>query len=119
MENKNRNTEKQIKNNTPDTARNGSISQNAIRKGLTIAVTIFAVLLIICVALIFVVSKKIESLAGADAQIKLSAQGGFSCEYSEAQKLYPLSVYRSGLHLRRQCLGLGYLLVGLRFSESS
>ena len=46
-------------------------------------------LLIICVALIFVVSKKIESLAGADAQIKLSAQGGFSCEYSEAQKLYP------------------------------
>ena len=34
-------------------------------------------------------SKKIESLAGADAQIKLSAQGGFSCEYSEAQKLYP------------------------------
>ena len=89
MENQNRNTEKQIKNNTPDTARNGSISQNAIRKGLTIAVTIFAVLLIICVALIFVVSKKIESLAGADAQIKLSAQGGFSCEYSEAQKLYP------------------------------
>ncbi|MBR4556922.1 MAG: hypothetical protein IKO15_05515, partial [Clostridiales bacterium] len=27
--------------------------------------------------------------AGADAQIKLSAQGGFTCEYSEAQKLYP------------------------------
>lgn len=64
-------------------------SQDAIRKGLTIAVTIFAVLLIVSIALIFVVSKKIDSMAGADAQIKLSAQGGFNCEYSEAQKLYP------------------------------
>jgi hypothetical protein len=39
--------------------------------------------------MIFVVSKKIDSMSGADAQIKLSAQGGFTCEYSEAQKLYP------------------------------
>ena len=69
--------------------KSGSISQNAIRKALTIAVTIFSLVLIISIALIFVVSKKIESLSGADAQIKLSAQGGFSCEYSEAQKLYP------------------------------
>ena len=69
--------------------KDGSISQNAIRKALTIAVMIFSLMLIISIALIFVVSKKIESLAGADAQIKLSAQGGFSCEYSEAQKLYP------------------------------
>ena len=68
---------------------NGSVSQAAIRKALTIAVMIFSLVLIISIALIFVVSKKIESLAGADAQIKLSAQGGFSCEYSEAQKLYP------------------------------
>lgn len=66
-----------------------SYSQKVIRKGLTIAVTIFTVLLIISVALIFVVSKRIDSMSGADAQIKLSAQGGFSCEYSEAQKLYP------------------------------
>ena len=90
MENK----EKVKANNTnkkPAAAKkkNGSISQNAIRKALTIAVTIFSLVLIISIALIFVVSKKIESLAGADAQIKLSAQGGFSCEYSEAQKLYP------------------------------
>ena len=68
---------------------NGSVSQAAIRKALTIAVMIFSLVLIISISLIFVVSKKIESLAGADAQIKLSAQGGFSCEYSEAQKLYP------------------------------
>ena len=69
--------------------KDGSISQAVIRKGLTIAVMIFATLLIVSIALIFVVSKKIESMSGADAQIKLSAQGGFSCEYSEAQKLYP------------------------------
>ncbi len=28
-------------------------------------------------------------MEGADSQIKLAAQGGFNCEYSEAQKLYP------------------------------
>ena len=69
--------------------KDGSISQSMIRKGLTITVTIFAALLLISIVLIFVVSKKIDSISGADAQIKLSAQGGFSCEYSEAQKLYP------------------------------
>ncbi|MBR3142721.1 MAG: hypothetical protein IKF09_06135 [Clostridiales bacterium] len=81
------------KQNTKDKpakeTKDGSISQAVIRKGLTIAVMIFATLLIVSIALIFVVSKKIESMSGADAQIKLSAQGGFSCEYSEAQKLYP------------------------------
>ena len=81
-----------VNNNIDKTAtkeNNGSISQSVIRQGLTIAVMIFATLLIVSIALIFVVSEKIESMAGADAQIKLSAQGGFSCEYSEAQKLYP------------------------------
>ena len=81
------------KQNTKDKpakeTKDGSISQAVIRKSLTIAVMIFATLLIVSIALIFVVSKKIESMSGADAQIKLSAQGGFSCEYSEAQKLYP------------------------------
>ena len=58
-------------------------------KGLTIAVLIFAGLLIISVILIFILSKRINSMQGADSQIKLAAQGGFNCEYSEAQKLYP------------------------------
>ncbi len=91
MENNNKVNDKQIKNKPSANAKNssGSISQDAIRKGLTIAVTIFATLLIVSIALIFVVSKKIESLSGADTQIRLSAQGGFSCEYSEAQKLFP------------------------------
>ena len=57
--------------------------------GLTIAVLIFAVLLIGSIVLIFMVSGKIDSMQGADSQIKLAAQGGFNCEYSEAQKLYP------------------------------
>ena len=57
--------------------------------GLTIAVLIFAALLIGSIVLIFMVSGKIDSMKGADSQIKLAAQGGFNCEYSEAQKLYP------------------------------
>ncbi len=81
--------EKKVKEKPAAEKKDGSISQSVIRKGLTIAVMIFATLLIISIALIFVVSKKIDSMAGADAQIKLSAQGGFTCEYSEAQKLYP------------------------------
>lgn len=57
--------------------------------GLTIAVMVFAVLLLGSLFLIFLVSGKIDSMEGADSQIKLAAQGGFNCEYSEAQKLYP------------------------------
>ena len=83
--------EKQTEKNENPANNDGSISQKTIRKGLTVAITVFAALLIICIVMIFVVSKKIDSLAGADAQIKLSAQGGFSCEYSEAQKLYPFA----------------------------
>ena len=89
MENKDNKKEKQPVKKAPEQVKERAISQSTIRKGLTIAVTIFAALLIISIVLIFVVSKKIESMAGADAQIKLSAQGGFSCEYSEAQKLFP------------------------------
>ena len=63
-------------------------SSNPFR-GLTIAVTVFTVLLILSIVLIFIVSRKINSMEGADTQIKLAAQGGFNCEYSEAQKLYP------------------------------
>lgn len=63
-------------------------SSNPFR-GLTIAVAVFTVLLILSIVLIFIVSRKINSMEGADTQIKLAAQGGFNCEYSEAQKLYP------------------------------
>ena len=88
MENKVIRNEKKPKNKAPENKK-GTVSQATIRKTLTITVVIFTLILIASIALIFVVSKKIESRAGADAQIRLSAQGGFSCEYSEAQKLYP------------------------------
>ena len=52
-------------------------------------IMIFAVLLIVSSVLLYFVIKKEESLRGAEQQIRLSAQGGFECEYSEAQKLYP------------------------------
>lgn len=77
MKNKTKKTEKTvIKNDSkPSEKKNeGGISQSMIRKGLTIAVMIFAALLIISISLIFVVSQKIDSMSGADAQIKLSAQ---------------------------------------------
>lgn len=89
MENKGNKKEKQPVKNSPEQLKERAISQDVIRKGLTIAVTIFGALLIVSIVMIFVVSKKIDSMSGADAQIKLSAQGGFTCEYSEAQKLYP------------------------------
>ena len=89
MENKDKTKEKQPVKNSPEQLKERAISQDAIRKGLTIAVTIFGALLIVSIVMIFVVSKKIDSMTGADAQIKLSAQGGFTCEYSEAQKLFP------------------------------
>ena len=89
MENKDKTKAKKPVNKAPESVKERAISQDAIRKGLTIAVTIFGALLIVSIVMIFVVSKKIDSMSGADAQIKLSAQGGFTCEYSEAQKLYP------------------------------
>ncbi len=89
MENKDKTKAKKPVKKTPEPVKERAISQDAIRKGLTIAVTIFGALLIVSIVMIFVVSKKIDSMSGADAQIKLSAQGGFTCEYSEAQKLYP------------------------------
>ncbi|MBR4948248.1 MAG: hypothetical protein IKZ29_06815 [Clostridiales bacterium] len=89
MENKDKKKVKKPVKNTPEPVKERAVSQDTIRKGLTIAVTIFGAILIVSIVMIFVVSKKIDSMTGADAQIKLSAQGGFTCEYSEAQKLYP------------------------------
>jgi len=58
-------------------------------RSLTVVVMFFTAILLLCLVLLFWVSRRIDSLSGADTQIKLSGQGGFSCEYSEAQKLYP------------------------------
>ena len=57
-------------------------------KLLITIISIFALLIVVCVALLIIVSRKQEALQGADQAIRLSAQGGFECEYAEAQKLY-------------------------------
>ena len=50
---------------------------------------VFAFLFIVSLVLLFFVMRHEESMTGAEQQIRLSAQGGFNCEYSEAQKLFP------------------------------
>ena len=75
-----------------DTGRKTAVKttkKHSTGKGLLIAVLVFAAFLIVSLVLIILLSKKINSMEGADSQIKLAAQGGFNCEYSEAQKLYP------------------------------
>lgn len=58
---------------------------------LTVIVMVFTAILIISLVLLFFVIRHESSLSGAEQHIKLSAQGGFNCEYSEAQKLYPFA----------------------------
>ncbi|MCR5061358.1 MAG: DUF5711 family protein [Saccharofermentans sp.] len=58
-------------------------------KSITAIVTVFAFLFIVSLVLLFFVMRHEESMTGAEQQIRLSAQGGFNCEYSEAQKLFP------------------------------
>ncbi|MBP5262149.1 MAG: hypothetical protein J6Z43_08500 [Clostridiales bacterium] len=58
-------------------------------KSITAIVMVFAFLFIVSMVLLFFVIKHESSMSGAEQQIRLSAQGGFNCEYSEAQKLYP------------------------------
>lgn len=60
-------------------------------KTLTVIVMVFTAILIISLVLLFFVVRHESSLSGAEQHIKLSAQGGFNCEYSEAQKLYPFA----------------------------
>lgn len=57
-------------------------------KTLILIAVALGVILVATVVLLFVVARKDKALQGADQAIKLSAQGGFSCEYAEAQKLY-------------------------------
>lgn len=57
-------------------------------KLLITLISVFALLMVVSVVLLILVSRKEEALQGADQAIRLSAQGGFECEYAEAQKLY-------------------------------
>jgi hypothetical protein len=77
--------------NTDYKIKNNKKAQPQAPKSLTIVICVLAGILVVSLVLIFVVSQRLNSLTGADKQIKLSGQSGFSCEYSEAQKLYPFS----------------------------
>ena len=77
--------------NTDYKIKNNKKAQPKAPKSLTIVICVLAGILVVSLVLIFVVSQRLNSLTGADKQIKLSGQSGFSCEYSEAQKLYPFS----------------------------
>ena len=63
-------------------------TKSSTDKSLILIAVALGVILIATVVLLFVVARKDKALQGADQAIKLSAQGGFSCEYAEAQKLY-------------------------------
>lgn len=63
----------------------------AIDKTFISIIVIFALMIVVSVVLLILVSRKQEALQGADQAIRLSAQGGFECEYAEAQKLYVFS----------------------------
>ena len=73
----------------PDTNPDSSERKLSFTRTLTIIIMVFTAVLIISLVLLYFVARHEKSLAGAEQHIKLSAQGGFSCEYSEAQKLYP------------------------------
>ena len=60
-----------------------------ISKKLLAALLVFTVLLIVSFVLLYFVSKRQSALEGADSSVRLSAQSGFSCEFAEAQKLFP------------------------------
>ncbi len=52
-------------------------------------ISVFVILLIANFVLLYFISKNEKAAQGADSVIKLSVQGGFDCDYAEAQKLYP------------------------------
>lgn len=65
-----------------------AVKSGKLDKQITIIISIFIVVLIGVLVLLYFVAQKDKALQGADQAIKLSAQGGFECEYAEAQKLY-------------------------------
>lgn len=61
------------------------------RSLLPLLVFFILVLMAASGVLIYLVRNHLEAAVGVDTTTRLSAQSGFSCEYSEAQKLYPFS----------------------------
>lgn len=61
------------------------------RSLLPLLVFFIIVLMAASGVLVYLVRNHLNASVGVDSTTRLSAQSGFSCEYSEAQKLYPFS----------------------------
>jgi len=61
------------------------------RSLLPLLVFFILVLMAASGVLVYLVRNHLDASVGVDSTTRLSAQNGFSCEYSEAQKLYPFS----------------------------
>lgn len=61
------------------------------RSLLPLLIFFILLLMIASAALTYLIRNHIDAAAGFDSATRLSAQSGFTCEYSEAQKLYPFS----------------------------
>lgn len=67
----------------------GQKTRNKIDIHLLWIMGVFALIILASSILLVFVSRKDAALQGADQIIRLSSQAGFTCEYAEAQKLYP------------------------------
>ena len=61
------------------------------RSLLPLLVFLILVLMAASFVLVYLVRNHLGAAVGVDTTTRLSAQSGFACEYSEAQKLYPFS----------------------------
>jgi len=61
------------------------------RSLLPLLVFFILVLMAASCVLVYLVRNHLDAAVGVDTTTRLSAQSGFACEYSEAQKLYPFS----------------------------
>jgi len=66
--------------------------RSAKRRSLLPLLVFFIIILMAASGvLVYLVRNHLNAAVGVDSTTRLSAQSGFSCEYSEAQKLYPFS----------------------------
>lgn len=72
-----------------DTDRNRRKRHPRWRSLFPVVVLLIILLMVSSGVLIFLIRNHIEASSGAESVTKISAQNGFQCEYSEAQKLYP------------------------------
>lgn len=64
--------------------------KSSIDKGIKVLIAFIAIVFVLSLGLLFyLITKESSALSGADKVISLATLGGFSCEYAEAQKLFP------------------------------